>query len=814
MNLKHFIHTIPLLVAAATASAADFTKTEHGLITYAGNGTDVEIQFFTPSIVRVIKTPHGESLKSHSLSVTATPQSAPLKINTSGRNVTAKSSALGVNIDTSTGQVSFRRADGTSLTRENAPALFRDTTYSDIPARYVSQSFRLDPKEFAYGLGSLLDPSLSRRNFSMRLMPGNLEDGFPVMQSSKGYGIVWDNYSPTTYSDNDKGMSFTSEIGEGVDYYFIDGGNADGVVAGMRELSGAVPMMPLWTYGYWQSRERYKTQYDPVAVVSQYRKTGVPLDGIIQDWQYWGNNYLWNAMEFMNRDFPRPQAMVDSIHDMNAHAIISIWSSFGPRTKPYAELKEKGLLFDIETWPQSGIDEVWPPRMDYPSGVCVYNPYSPEARDIYWKHLTRLHNYGMDGWWMDSTEPDHFDGRMDFPVGAGTFRQMRGAFPLLTVGGVADHQLAADSTKRVFILTRSGWFGQQRYGCNIWTGDVSSTWDNLRRQIPSHLNMTMSANPNVNSDLGGFFCGRYNSGDGTKAYDNPLFRELTVRWTQLGVFTPMMRSHGTDAPREIWWFGKEGEPVYDALASAIRLRYSLLPYIYSTARIVTAHNGSFMRPLVMDFPNDPAGLDANDRFMFGSNLFVAPIVKAHYTPETETHIDENSGWAAENHTGDNIDHKSIDFTQTYDVEVLLPKGTDWYDFFSGKKYQGGKKAVLTADISTIPLFARAGSIIPIGPDVQYVGEKPWDNLTIRVYPGADGSFTLYEDEGDGYNYTKGAYTEIPFSYNQSKRTLTIGCRQGSYPGMMAKRAFNIVNAATGESHSISYDGSPVIVSLK
>lgn len=779
------------------------------------NGCNIEIQFFTPQTARVVKVPAGASrLPGESLSITATPdETIPLTIKEHGNSTVIASEGLTVKADNTTGLLTFSTPRGKLLTRETGAPSMTEATYPYADGLTVSQTFYVAPKERLYGLGSLAELNLSRRNMSKRLLPGNIDDGFPVVQSSKGYGIVWDNYSPTTFDDTAAGMSFTSEIADGIDYYFINGnGSADGVIAGMREISGDVPMFPLWTYGYWQSRERYKNQHQPTGVVKRYREEGIPLDGIIQDWQYWGNNYLWNAMEFMSPKYDRPQEMIDSIHGMDAHMIISIWSSFGPMTKPFAELRDKGLLFDIATWPESGIEHMWPPRMDYPSGVKVYNAYSPEARDIYWKHLTRLHDTGMDGWWMDSTEPDHFDDKMDFPTGMGSYRRVKGAYPLLTVGGVYDHQREADTTKRVFILTRSGWFGQQRYGCNVWTGDVVSTWDMLRRQVPQHLNFTMSGNPNTNSDLGGFFCGRYNMPDGTPAYANPLYRELVVRWTQLGAFTPMMRSHGTDSPRELYLFGSAGEPVYDALVDAVKLRYSLLPYIYSTSWDVAANRGSFMRPLVMDFPDDEAGLDANDRFMFGRSLFVAPILNANYTVETQTHADENTGWNKDE-TVDSGLTQGIDFSTPYEIQVLLPKGTDWYDFFTGTKYASGKTVTLTADLSTIPLFARAGSIIPLGPEVNYATEKPWKDLIIKVFPGADGAFTLYEDEFDNYNYEKGLFSEIPFTYDHRKHCLTIGKREGEFPGMIERRRFTVVNGANGQTHTVDYTGEPVNVPI-
>ena len=789
-----------------------------GVVSHSGSrvtvGIDsvtVDLSFYTPSTVRVVKYLGAQQPDKESYAVTASPVDVGCRVAESGRNTTVSTSELTVKIDNATGRLTFLSRSGRELVKENAAPGFVPVTDLEESTYRVGQSFVLGKDEAIYGLGNLANGQLSQRGITRKLMPGNVEDGIPAIVSSKGYGMYWDNYSPTEFCDNASGMSFTSDVGDCIDYYFMYGGDADGVIAQMRTISGQVPMFPLWTYGFWQSRERYKSQDEITGVVRKYRELGLPLDGIIQDWQYWGGNYLWNAMEFMNPDFRNPQKMMDDIHGENAHAIISIWSSFGPQTKPYRELNEKGLLFDFATWPQSGIDTQWPPRMDYPSGVKVYNTYSDEARDIYWNHLKRLHAFGMDGWWMDSTEPDHFDGNMDFPTGKGSFRRVRGAYPLLTVGGVHDHQIKEDSTKRVFILTRSGWFGQQRYGCNVWTGDVSSTWDMLRRQIPAHLNFSMTGNPNCNSDIGGFFCGHYKV-NGKQAHENPQYRALAVRWMQLGAFTPMMRSHGADSPREIYLLGKKGEPVFDALESAVRLRYSLLPYIYSTSWDVTANHSTFMRPLVMDFPKDTKGYDCGREYMFGRSLLVAPVLEARYTPEATVKIDENTGWDRKE-TVNTVLSADIDFTAPHDWDVYLPAGTAWYDYFSGRRYDGGRVVTVPVNIHSIPVFAKAGSIIPNGPDVNYATERPWDNLVIKVFPGADGRFTLYEDEGDNYNYTKGQYSTIDFVYDRKSGMLTVNDRQGEFPGMLASRKFTVVNGATGNSTEITYNGAAVKVAL-
>lgn len=821
--MKNCIHkaiaiVLSIKIAVLGSFAAEYATNKNGITTRVGDN-DVELRFYTPSTLRVIKTPAGTVVDDNSLSVTLIPPDVKFKATGNGKNIKLKSDSLTAILNLETGALTFMSPNGKVLLKENGNPEFTPVDDAGNKTYKVRQGFILDKDEPVYGLGNLENGRLSQRGVNRNLMPGNIEDGIPVFMSVKGYGVYWDNYSPTVFADNGNVTSFESEVGDKVDYYFMFGKNADGVIAQMRKISGEVPMFPLWTYGFWQSRERYKSQDEIVGVVNKYRELGVPLDGIIQDWQYWGNNYLWNAMEFMNPEFNNAQKMVDDIHNQNARMIISIWSSFGPGTRPYRELNEKNMLFNFTTWPQSGIAEQWPPRMDYPSGVKVYDAYNPEARDIYWNNLKRLFDHNIDGWWMDSTEPDHLDFKpedMDTKTHLGSFRKVRGAYPLLTVGGVYDHQRKESDDKRVFILTRSGFFGQQRYGCNVWTGDVSSTWDMFRNQVPALLNFTMTGNPNCNSDIGGFFAGAYNKRHGDNyAVKNPQFQELFVRWMQFGAFTPMMRSHGADIYREIYYFGNRGETVFDAVEDAIKLRYSLLPYIYSTSWDVSKNNSSFMRPLMMDFPKDKAGWECGDQYMFGKNILVAPVMKAHYTPEKVMHIDENTGWNRQ----ENADAGTVgpvDFMTPVDTDIYLPAGTSWWDFETEELHRGGKNVTKSTTLKTLPLFIKAGSILPIGPDVQYAQEKAWDNLEIRVYPGANGEFTLYEDEFDNYNYEKGLYSTIKFKWNDKTRTLSILDREGEFPGMIGERKFNVVlhnGKADKNPVTVAYKGSKVDVKL-
>ena len=752
---------------------------------------DVKIEFLTPAIVHVVK---GTPTKS--LVVTAKPENVPVV----QKGNAVSSSELIVRQDVK-GNLTFLTSKGKVLLREK-----------DCDVSEVRQTFLLDKDEAIYGLGTIQNGKMNRRGEHKRMEQSNLEDFQNVLQSVKGWGLYWENYSPTQFDDDANGMTFDSEVGEGIDYYFMYGGTADGVIAQMRHLSGHVPMFPLWTYGFWQSKERYKSAAETEGIVDKYRELQVPLDGIIQDWQYWGSNYLWNAMDFLSEDFSNGKQMIRNVHQKHAHFMISIWASFGPQTQQFRELNEKGLLLPIETWPQSGLSHIWPPVMEYPSGVKVYDAFSPVARDIYWKHLKRLFDYGTDAWWMDSTDPDFFNPResdYEHKVTGGTWRSLRNAFPLETVRGVYEKQRKTSEEKRVFIMTRSAFAGQQHYGSNMWSGDVASSWDMLRKQVPAGLSFSLTGNPNFNTDIGGFFCGSYNTKGSGSAPQNPQYQELYVRWMQYGLFCPVFRSHGADAPREIWQFGKKGEPVYDAIEKMIRLRYRFIPYLYSTAWQVTSANESYLRPLFSDFAADRRVWNVADEFMFGHSILAAPVVEAQYTQERIIREDAMTGWDKKEVKPES-ENTTVNWSETKTASKYLPKGALWYDFWTNKTYKGGQAVTLQTSLDRVPMFVRAGSILPLGPEMQYVGEKAWDHLEIRIYPGADGSFTLYEDEGDNYNYEKGVYATIPFSWNDKTSSLTIGSRQGSYPGMLASRQFTFI-LPDGTSKNVSYNGESLTI---
>lgn len=813
--MRPFILSLCFMYSFCCA-AQQYQRTVSGIKAIIGD-IQIELQNYGRGIVRVTKWPAGKTFAQKSLSIIKTAENAGFEITEKAGELHLSDRTLKVTLNLSNGHISFKSSKGGVLLQEKPDgASFKPFNDAGNATNSVTQSFLLDGSEAIYGLGILQNGKMSQRNQSVKMVQGNTWDFVTFFQSVKGYGLFWDNYSPTVFNDNPEGTSFISEVGDGIDYYFIYGGNADGVVAGMRNITGQVPMFPLWTYGFWQSKERYKSQNEIVDVVRKYRDLKVPLDGIIQDWQYWGNNYQWNAMEFISPEFNNAKKMIDDIHGMNAHLAVSVWSSFGPMTKPYRELDAKGMLFNFKTWPESGRD-LWPPDLTYPSGVRVYDAYNPAARDIYWKYLNKgIFTLGTDAWWMDSSEPDHLSQKpedFDTQTYLGSFRKVRNAYPLMSVGGVYDHQRATTSDKRVFILTRSAFAGQQRYGASTWSGDVNSSWESLRNQVPAGLNFTLTGNPNFNSDLGGFFAGSYNrdwNGSGAK---NPMFQELYVRWLQYGTFTPMMRSHGTDVPREIYQFGKKGEPVYDAIEAFIKLRYTLLPYVYSTSWDVSRNQSSFMRALIMDFAADKKVWDLGSEYMFGSSVLVAPVLNPQYTPEKVVKTNEQSGWDNKQHNNGEGNSGKIDFTQLKPVKVYLPAGASWYDFWTDSLQRGGQEITKEVRLNTIPVYIKAGSIIPFGPEVEYSTQKKWDSLIIKVYPGADASFVLYEDEFDNYNYEKGNYSEILFRWNNKAETLTIDARKGAFANMIQNRIFNIV-LPDGRKKQAFYSGEKLTIRMK
>ena len=807
------------IIAALLASvlmplnAQDYTRAVGNVVT--------EITFYSPEIVRVTKYQTSDALgkSDPKVVVTMTPQAVnPTKREGSSVD-TLLTEKMMVTCNNRTGMLGFFRPDGTVLIRERAKATFTKRTSHTIDPYNVSQSFRLSNGEAIYGFGQVQDGALNHRNKSYsHMVQNNMSVWIPFFHSTRGYGLYWYLYGPCDFSDNSStGATFTSEAAHAVDYYVLVGSetNGDEVVQRIRELSGQATMVPLWTFGYFQSKERYKSAMETLGVLQKYRSLNVPIDCVVQDWQYWGGNNQWNAMEFLNPEFKTDYPkMIDGMHSDGAHLLISIWANFGPDTKQFKHFKEKNQLMKQGN---SIMSSTWPNN----EGVGIYSPYQKSAREYYWQCLYEgLVTKDVDAYWVDSSEPDHYQGGEDWEITSDfvvlnkddadnatlnprslesqhTWRSMRNVFPLMHASGVYDGHRGQGSdfteAKRVMIMTRSGFLGMQRYGAGTWSGDITSSWETLANQIPAALNYSACGIPSWNSDIGGFFNGNY-QGAGQDTYN-----ELYCRWIQFGAFCTIMRSHGSGADRAIYQFGKEGESYYDVINRYINLRYALLPYIYSTDRRVYNEGYSFMRAMGIAFPTDTRTHELKDQFMFGSDLLVAPVVKPQatqrsiYLPQYEQNSNSSNG--------------------------------KWVDLWSGEQFEGGQTVKRDVSLALMPLYVRQGTILPWGPKVQYSEQSNWDNLEIRIYPGADGQFTLYEDERDNYNYEKGHFSEIPFTWNDATHTLTIGQRRGTFEGMLQNRTFRIVlvdptqrlglgiQQSVRFSKEIAYSGTEVSVAI-
>lgn len=748
-KIPRLLLALILLTASSNLNAQQSEQTTLGL-KFSAQQLDVRIEFYSPTIVRVYKTPVGKPYTKKSLSVVGQPKTTALTYSNEENTVRIKSSEIQVEVNTKTGGIYFYDLAGKELLKDKDYGT-QFSAFDDAGAQSfkVKTGFLLEKDEAIYGVGQILDNQFNRRNSFHHMQNENMSTYSPYFHSVKGYAVFWDNYSISQFNDNPQELSFQS-IGHCADYYFMYGKNADGVISKVRELTGKAPMLPLWAYGFFQSKERYHTQDESLNMLKKYRELKVPIDVVIQDWRYWPeynkSDSAWNSQRFDTERFPDPKKWADQIHQLNAKLLIVTWPGFGPKTEQRKEFDSKKMIINFDTWPPN-------------SGARPYDVYNPEALDIYWRYLNKgIFSYiGNDGWWLDSTEPDHInkkDADFSLPTYLGSYQSVKNAYSLMHNKGIAVNQRQLNSAKRGVILTRSGFIGQQLYGSNTWSGDVNSTWDMLEKQIPAALNYTLMGIPNWNSDIGGFFAGRWKNGGGNK---NPEFQELYVRWMQFGAFSPMMRSHGTDLPREIWNFGDRGTWAFDAQEKSIKLRYSLLPYIYSTSWDVSANDGTFMRPLMMDFPQDKKTHEIGSSYLFGRSILVSPVTKY----------------------------------QVKKWPVYLPEGNSWYNFWTSERYKGGQTIDTEAPVDIVPLYIKSGSILPIGPDVQYSTEKKWDHLQIRIYPGSNGEFVLYEDENDNYNYEKGVYSTIKFSWNDELKTLTVADRKGSFPQMLKSRKFSI-----------------------
>jgi alpha-D-xyloside xylohydrolase len=770
------------------------------------------------------------------------------------------------------GSLFFADGSGKVFLREKAGTrrLAPDSVMGE-PCFIAEQSFESPADEYIFGLGQFQDGHYNVRNVSRQLTQVNSQISIPFIYSSKGYGLLWHQYGLTDFNpadnviaieqqDSSTGSNKTAEVTttsgtqrrsqnqshyqgtftvpeDGVYSIFLDlgdmdnrqyvvidgkpcidisnfwlpptadalvdlkagehqvqlvckssnkpkvswkridnrttfrspnatmldyivfyGPSADSVIATYRNLSGNAPMFPLWAYGFWQCRERYTSAANLVETVKEFRNRNIPMDVIVQDWQYWGKNG-WGVPKFDEINYPNPDQFINQLHDLHAHFNISIWSNPDKNSPIGQDYVSKNLYIPKSRW------------LDY---------FNPITRETYWNTLKEnLFIYGVDSWWMDATEPenDGLRGEKTF-IGLGDFYRL--TYPLMVSQAVYEGQRKTSNDKRVCILTRSAFLGQQKYGIINWSGDIGGTWDSYKRQIVAGLNYTITGLPYWTTDIGGFFR------PGKLQYTDEKYQELLTRWYQWGTFNPIFRVHGYQSETEPW---KYGQQVEDNMRKMLDLRYRLLPYIYSEAWQVTKNGSTLMRPLVMDFNGDTAALNQQFEYMFGQALLVAPV--------TEPAVNE---W-----------------------NVYLPESVAWYNFWTGNRFDGGRTISTDAPLNKIPLFVKAGSIIPMGKFIQYAGQKITDTLELRIYQGANGRFDLYEDQGDTYNYEKGIYSLIKFNWDDAKKTLTIDSRKGAYPGMLKKHTFNILlvneNKGTGVETSstidkvVEYPGLKTVVKL-
>jgi len=783
-----------------------------------------------------------------------------------------KAPKITVSLDKQTGKLSYADKGGKVFLSEKAGTrkLKADSIQGE-PCFGVEQSFESPADEYIFGLGQFQDGQYNLKNVARQLTQVNTQIAIPFIYSSKGYGLMWHQYgltdfNPTTnfvalekqqqastgsnqmaevtttsgtqrisqnqslyqgklnvpadgeysifldlgdmgnrhfvvidgkpcmdqsnqwlpptsgtlvnlkagehqvqilcksnntpklsWRKSDNSTTFRSPVAQALDYVVFYGPSADNVIASYRNLSGNAPMFPKWAYGFWQCRERYTSGTNLVETIKEFRKRNLPVDVIVQDWQYWGNRG-WGVPQFDEKNYPNPSGFIKELHDLNAHFNISIWSNPDKNSAIGKEYVAKNRFITNTKW------------LDY---------FNPETRKDYWNTLkVNMFDNGVDSWWMDAVEPenDALKGEKTF-LGAGDFYRL--TYPLMVSQAVSEGQRATSSDKRVCILTRSAFSGQQRYGVINWSGDIGGTWDIFKNQIVAGLNFTITGLPYWTTDIGGFFR------PGRSQYTDEKYHDLLTRWYQWGTMSPIFRMHGYQTETEPW---KYGQKVEDNMRKMLNLRYRLMPYIYSEAWQVTKNGSTMMRPMVMDFNGDTAAVNCQFQYMFGKSILTAPVTAPNATE-----------W-----------------------NVYLPKSAGWYNFWTGKYFKGGQTVKTDAPLDKLPLYVKAGSIIPMGKIVQSTGEKAADTLEIRVFKGADARFELYEDEGDNYNYEKGKYTTISFNWNEKAQTLTVGDKQGNYPGSLKKRIFNVVFVAENKGvgtntdavgKKVSYTGSKIAVKL-
>jgi alpha-D-xyloside xylohydrolase len=729
----------------------DVQQQSDGVQFTMGTGT-LKLQVCTDAIIHVLYSPTASFPNTKDYVVTKSEwPGAKFTMQSGAGNVTITTARLKLVVSKMDGSITYQDADGKQIVQEANRKLTPTRINGENTYRAESFINVYGSREALYGLGQHQAGVWNYRGESVDVSQDNTAIAVPFLVSSNGYGIFWNNTSRSRFNNRFANyMYISSEVADVIDYYFFYGPDLDKVVASYRELTGQAPLFGKWAYGFWQCKNRYKSQEEILGVAKKYRDLHIPIDNIVQDWFWWNHK----GEHVFNKNYPDPKGMVDELHRENVHLMISVWPFFEPGSAVYEEMEKKGWFVDKFKFAK-------PPY--HTAGMAVYDATNPEARKYYWNLMEKaLFNIGVDAWWLDTTEPET-EGQeenilLGHKIAAGSGDRFVNIYPLMTTGAVYDGQRSASDKKRVFILSRSAFAGDQRYAVTAWSGDINSDFFSFRRQIPAGLNFALSGIPYWTTDIGGFV---------SVKSDDPAYRELFVRWFQYGAFCPIFRVHGTRSTdqNEIWTYGPEAQAI---LTKFDRLRYRLLPYIYSMAWMTTNQSYTPMRPLAMDFRDDVRALNIGDQYMYGPAFLVSPVTEPAATTR----------------------------------RLYLPHAR-WYDFWSGASVDGGNMIDAAAPLDRMPVYIRAGSILPMGPELEWSTQKPADPTEVRVYRGADGDFTIYEDENDTYNYEKGAYATIPLHWDDAKLSLTIGERHGQFPGMLLSRTFRVT--FVGENHGVGVD---------
>ncbi|HWE87247.1 MAG TPA: TIM-barrel domain-containing protein [Terracidiphilus sp.] len=731
--------------AAAQPAAAPYTVTHNVAGMALTNGAEtVQVSVCAPGVLHIVAGPGDPKSASPHMPWLVQPCSpSPFDFAQTAREATATTPEVQISVRLSNGLISFHDAKGGTLLSEmdRRPRAYTPDVINGEKVYHVTNRFFIGPVEGFYGLGQHQAGLFNYRGSVVELAQANTDVALPLLLSSNGYGILWNTASHSWFDNRfPTEMTLSAMAADAIDYYFIYGPEFDQIIHQYRGLTGHAPLFGEWAYGFVQSKDRYRSAKELLDVAQEYRDQHVPLDLIVQDWFWWKRQGDPVYTEEYLKPYPDVPAAIQKLHDEHVHSIISVWAVLDKKSETYKQMLADGYVIP-------GSDD--------------YDATDPKARDEYWKLLVgKMFAQGWDGFWLDSAEPECCNGFSDatldtFQLHIGNGARYTNVFPLMHSGGVYDHWRAATDRKRIFILTRSAFAGQQRYATTVWSGDVTGTFRTFQKQIPAGLNFELSGIPYWTTDIAGY------GWPYERDTHDPAYQELYTRWFEFGTFCPIMRTHGhrSNNTNEIFSYG----PQTPTLIQYDKLRSRMLPYIYSLAWRVTSDDYTIMRPLVMDWRTNEKVRDIGDEYLFGPSILVLPV-----------------------------DEQGAITRRAY-----LPPAPAWYDFWTGRRFVGDQKILAQAPLAHIPLFVKAGSILPLGPEREYAMQSPDAPITLRIYPGANGDFTLYNDEGDSYDYEKGAHTTIPIHWDDASATLTIGAIQGSYPGMPASRTFRIVLVRPG-----------------